>query len=475
MRIYYYLLTFVYIGKITPCPWPCVCVPNKNEVRCYGSNITNEVIKEIAQKIPLKRVLHIYIRGGTFDMFPVRDFRRNPLLRSLHIDRNKLTTVPTDLSSVFPNLQRLNIGENNVMNIKRDSLNGLLELRSLQLERNSLTNIENGTFRNTRKLKQLDLSWNNLTRLTPDSLSGLQNADSLNLNHNQIKELPSELLYNFTSTLLSINFAHNNIKLLPNNLFSSGTELRELDISFNRIEKIADKAFANVTRIGTVYLENNTLRDIPTSAIERISSGIFILFNNPLYCSCDMYIELAPYFTKKLQFMGTCVQPPHLRDQSLASLMVNKTEQEACQICGRLNVTCDNGGECVSVNRSSFLCNCTQGFEGKYCELKKQVNITTNLTRITSTPTSLTTKTTPSATTSTSTTTNLTNSQRIIGNETEPDNDDQMKGLEYELASKIVWFFLLAIFFLLVFTKIVHTVWKIRHKRDIQTTEYLLY
>ena len=528
----YYLFVFivvvVLIEKSKACPWPCVCIPNKSEVRCFGSNITNEHLKGIAGKIPTQKVRHLYIRGGAFDIFPVREFKRNPLLLSLHMDANKLTNIPTNLSSVFPNLRILNIENNQLLKMTSESLQGFSELTIIRMKRNSIKTIESGVFRDTKNLKKLDLSWNNITTFSSNSFTGLEDIHSLNVNHNQIKTLPPELLYNFSSSFLSVNFAYNRIEILPNNLFSSNMELREFDVSYNQINEIADKAFANVTRFGTVFLENNALRDIPASAIKNISSGIFIIFNNPLYCSCDMYTKLSPYFTKKLQFMGTCVWPVQLKDESLASLMVNLTKQEACPICGRLNVTCENDGHCISINRTSFHCNCTQGFEGKFCEIDvvvftnstktttptatttttptttsttpttipkttttttptKTATITTKATttasttpttipKTTTTTTKPTTTTTPTTTITTATTTastiNKTHLQQIFDNK---NTDETTQRYEYETASKIIWLFLFSIFILLVFTKIVHAVWKMRHKRDIQTTEYLLY
>lgn len=508
----FYLIVFVgvvLIEKNIACPWPCVCIPDKSEVRCFGSNITNEHLQGIAGRIPTQQVRHLYIRGGTFDRFPVRQFKRNLLLLSLHIDENKLSNIPRNLSSIFPNLRILNIENNQLMIMEKDSMNGFSDLTSLRLKRNSIKTMESGIFRDTKKLKKLDLSWNNITTLTSNSFTGLENIHALNLNHNQIKTLPPQFLYNFSSLFLSVNLAYNRIEILPNNLFSKNTELRIFDVSYNLIHEIADEAFANITQIGTVFLENNALRNIPPSAIKSILSGIFIIFNNPLHCSCEMYTKLAPYFTKRLQFMGTCVWPVRLKDESLASLMVNVTKQEACPICGRLNVTCDNGGECISINRTSFLCNCTQGFEGKFCEMEVGVPLVTLKPTTPTTPTTTTTTTSTATTTRPTTTTriiitaapktittiptttttakstalstttkilittskNRTNSQQVFDNKT----DETSQGYEYVRASKIIWLFLISIFILLVFTKIVHVVWKMRHRRDIRTTEYLLY
>ena len=475
-RLLILLFLCISFGRFTAssstCPWPCVCIPLRNEVRCYGSNLTNERVVEIAREVPqLSQVYHLYIRGGEFDKFPALTFRGNPHLRSLHIDQNKLKAIPLNLSNVFPNLELLNIAENHIKEITKKSLRGLSALKTLNLKKNFISKMEDGSFVDTVKLEILDFSWNNLTTLSSKPFAHAQNIVSLNLNRNQIKQLPPGLLHGFTSARLSIRIAHNNITAIPNGLFSNGTNPTLLDLSYNQIRKIADKAFANVTRFGTVFLENNALRGMPRSALEGVVSGTFIMFNNPLVCSCEMYTKLVPYFTKKLQFVGTCAEPTHLQDQSLASLMVNVTVQEACPICERLGVTCANDGICVSVDRSNFKCNCTRGYMGMLCEYQSQIAATAYSTKRTATTT-----TTPSAT-STTIRTSTTNSSlpRFIdaGNMTFQIADkltENDKGLLKTMvehtgnasASKIVCFLLIAVFVLAVLTKAVCSIRRMR-------------
>ena len=84
----------------------------------------------------------------------------------------------------YTTLQLLDLSDNKVSVLSRDSFSGLINLRTLDLSSNNVSAINGDTFIQLNLLQTLDLSHNSLKSLPDDVFSGLQNLTSLYLNDN---------------------------------------------------------------------------------------------------------------------------------------------------------------------------------------------------------------------------------------------------------------------------------------------------
>ncbi|KAH0566684.1 hypothetical protein KQX54_003201 [Cotesia glomerata] len=214
-------------------------------------------------------------------------------LTFIHAPYNKISKVDSSLFAGLPNLYSLDLTANsidslnlNLTNLGRLVLDGALHnfsgpsgemqlsiganpgvgvsavlylptLRELYLRYNRITRIDGLTEETVPNLVHLYLSYNDIEYL--DFLDKLpKSITHLYLNNNEILKLVHERmpvkslgLYAVTETVIEkYDFNH-----LEN--------LEYLDISHNKIEKIEDGTFKNLSKLITLYLNNNYLSSLP--------------------------------------------------------------------------------------------------------------------------------------------------------------------------------------------------------------------
>ncbi|CAJ0945454.1 unnamed protein product [Ranitomeya imitator] len=87
-------------------------------------------------------------------------------LKSLVIDRNRLTFVPKGLGKLT-SLQTLQLSANSILRIQRDDFANCTQLQNLDLRDNRIHKIDPDAFRDLRNLQILRLSNNALVSITP--------------------------------------------------------------------------------------------------------------------------------------------------------------------------------------------------------------------------------------------------------------------------------------------------------------------
>uniref|UniRef100_A0A3P9I6F9 Fibromodulin n=1 Tax=Oryzias latipes TaxID=8090 RepID=A0A3P9I6F9_ORYLA len=176
-------------------------------------------------------------------------------LKRLHLDNNELSRVPENLPRSLTDLQ---LGHNKISKITPSSLEGMAHLTTLYLQANLIE--ETGSeFKGLNSLTMLDMSKNKLKKI-PDNLPEL--LQQLYLQSNNIESVPERLL-SLNPKLQFLRLAHNMLtdKGLPSNVFNSST-LAELDLSFNRLEKIPVVS----RNLENLYLHANKIKEFTLSS-----------------------------------------------------------------------------------------------------------------------------------------------------------------------------------------------------------------
>ncbi|XP_075211926.1 uncharacterized protein LOC142319015 isoform X2 [Lycorma delicatula] len=176
-------------------------------------------------------------------------------IRSLALDYNKLTTIPSVLKKCKC-LTWLNLGHNPLKSISSDigdidNLDTLwincTEIDYLPKEIGKLTSLE--TFGARR----------NYLKTFPSELCYLENLSWLTLANNKIQELPEEF-YNLKN-LVHLNLSHNYLKEVPLVL----TELQNLEycyLSYNLIRHVTEEVLLKMSHVKCLNLKGNKLLDV---------------------------------------------------------------------------------------------------------------------------------------------------------------------------------------------------------------------
>lgn len=230
-------------------------------------------------------------------------------LRELSLSNNLLTQVPKALHHMAA-LTTLDLSQNVIGFLKRESLQGLPKLTALKIGKNELSRIGEGAFKEAPELKHLDLGGNRFQKLGQETFRALKKLESLNLAENELEDVNGLLqtqihlkwlnisnnhlawfdyafvppsvqwldvhsneidalgnYYNLEGNfkLKFLDASHNKISDVgPENILGS---MEHLYLNDNKISKIAPNSFLDKERLEQVHLQRNELSTLSRAAL----------------------------------------------------------------------------------------------------------------------------------------------------------------------------------------------------------------
>ncbi|MED6135866.1 hypothetical protein PIB30_050690 [Stylosanthes scabra] len=188
-------------------------------------------------------------------------------------------SLTNDILCSFPNLQKLNLANNQDMLIRLSKLSCTTSLSILDLSYCVIQGSIFSSFSNLTYLTSLILKGNDLNGSIPLSLSNLHHLTHLDLSGNNLSgQIPN--VFESLTNLQTLSLRGNNFQgKLPSSLFTL-TQLSQLDCSSNKFEgPLSDKAaFSNLTKL---FLQDNLLNGtIPWWVLSFKSMRSLDLSNN---------------------------------------------------------------------------------------------------------------------------------------------------------------------------------------------------
>ncbi|XP_068229005.1 chaoptin [Palaemon carinicauda] len=198
---------------------------------------------------------HLSIAYNIIRELPPGTFTNFTDLESLNLYGNHLQyIVPESLTGLRESLKELNLGLNLLSELPQFDF-PLLE--SLILSKNNITSLPSDAFVLLPELRMLDLSENHLTLLPVTLLHPMKKLTTLDLSMNKIMEIrPGQFI---ESPINVINLQNNEIKEIPSEAFKDLFFLHTLDLSHNGIRSIGDSAFLNIGLLHILRLNDNML------------------------------------------------------------------------------------------------------------------------------------------------------------------------------------------------------------------------
>jgi len=259
----------------------------------------------------------------------LRPLRRN--LTALGLPNNLLKSIPDEIFDL-PNLNRLDLSQNQIEMFDSDKLKQSLSLEYLNLSENIITGINhvevpvsmdrlvlkknqltlstilkfnfvrlktldisynnlNGTlsktnFQPSNTLRKLDMSFNELVNLNNECFINFPRLKNLNLKSNDI-EVIKQRAFQGLQRLRELDLSSNSIVELPLNVFNGLKGLEHLDLSFNHLQVVSADLMSGLFNLDTLKLgSNDIIRIDPLKDCKHLST--LSLDSNPLECSCQM-------------------------------------------------------------------------------------------------------------------------------------------------------------------------------------------
>lgn len=195
------------------------------------------------------QLLSLNISNCRIQSIPFDLISHNRKIKQLVISSTNLSLLPKNLDTLFPNLESLNLSNNQISSIERVSFPN--KLKRLHLGDNQISTYKNSNF--PVSLEHLNLSKNRITIFY--SLSYLNNLTALLIANNEISC--------FTNP--------------QHNLFFP-ISLKSLDLSFNSIKELPD-CFEDLANLKDINLNSNHLTSLPQSLKNKLKNARQLSYN----------------------------------------------------------------------------------------------------------------------------------------------------------------------------------------------------
>ncbi|NP_001284408.1 toll-like receptor 11 precursor [Oryctolagus cuniculus] len=178
-------------------------------------------------------------------------------LRSLRLDGTPLNTTGL-LDSGLLHLDSLSLVHTGVNKLP-GNVTGYFELGALDLGRNQIQNIKDEDLPSLHSLEVISLYANSLQLLPPGFFSALPQLQRLNLSMNKLG--PTLVLpQGWSSNLKVLDLSHNELCSLPHGAFSSLPQLQELWLSGNNISSLSSENLEGLRQLKSLDLSWNQIK-----------------------------------------------------------------------------------------------------------------------------------------------------------------------------------------------------------------------
>ncbi|KAF9188791.1 hypothetical protein BGZ51_000315 [Haplosporangium sp. Z 767] len=223
---------------------------------------------------------------------------QSPLLHLTELDlsRNRLASLPTNLTSLVPFLIYLNLSHNQFTEIPME-LCRLSQLQVLIMSQNRIEGaVPHEICSSLTQLKTLRLCANQITAL-PHTLARLDRLESLSMGSvyggNLLTTFPPRCIQSMIA-LRELDLSHNKLCFLPADIGHPNSHLRQLVASDNKLEAIP-KSIGLCRELRSLNLGRNQLTSLPTEIADLKQLDTLDLSENLL---CVIPGDVADFLTK---------------------------------------------------------------------------------------------------------------------------------------------------------------------------------
>jgi len=266
------LLEISLIASSDTCPKECFCSKDLTSVNCQGHHLV-----QVPSNIP-KSTTKLYLDHNLIPAIHSSDFGILPNLRQLFLQNNKIQALEENAfnGNSFPNLAQLQLKDNLIKTIGKNAFKGLKSLEILYLTNNYITDVHKEAFTGTESIAHIYLESNELSRIP--SLGQLKGLVDIFMSANHITDATFPDDYMELSKLQRIGLSNNKIQTLTNKTFRAlqNASVTKLELSRNKINKIAPASFSPLLNLQSLYLGYNPL------TASNLEEAIFGLQGKPL-------------------------------------------------------------------------------------------------------------------------------------------------------------------------------------------------
>ncbi|XP_071836945.1 uncharacterized protein [Apostichopus japonicus] len=252
------------------------------------------------------KLIHLDLRNNLFDRINQHSLGFLPRLidLSLSLNRNLRHIDEGALNPVCESLQKLGMtGCDMLGNVPRGLIRGCTQLKTLSLSSNNITYIDGKMFYSQIGLHYISFRSNPIIQLDDSTFKHLTWIQSLVLSNASLTSIPAKF-FNSTSIFRDLDLSSNRLITIPEELFSSkytNHRMIRLTLSDNQLEYIPPTVFSHLRRLQQLYLDGNSLFEIPEGMLSFTSVDTLFIFRNQIAnLTKSLYLPNSQYNPSKL-------------------------------------------------------------------------------------------------------------------------------------------------------------------------------
>lgn len=234
---------------------------NLRELELDDNNLSS--INWTAVLAPLVRLEHLSIRNTRITNLPGDAFAMNEHLIQLDLADNELQhlNVGSTLGHNLHSLQSLDLSNCNLQDrLSEEAFKNASKLRELNLSGNPMFASElSAVLQHLPVLRKLSLSNCSLRRL-PEAFENLEQLEELDISHNPLSDAFVRMLKPLKS-LEYLDMSYCSLGYVGNNTFTLMDSLKKLIMSGNKLHRLEEGLFTNLTRLESLELNDCGLKN----------------------------------------------------------------------------------------------------------------------------------------------------------------------------------------------------------------------
>lgn len=226
-------------------------------------DLSNNQIKALTSTdfSTLSQLTYLELSDNKITSISPRSFVNLRQLQYLKLKGNRLGDFPTSLQSILycRSLTDLDLRSNTLRGpLTKQLIPKLPLLETLNLDRNLITSVQNGALEKFTNLKSLSLRQNQIDVLQDHAFAGLSRLQLLDLAHNGIVAISGASLQHLPQ-LVTLDLTHNFLRALTADMVAPLPSISEIRLDGNDISLIAEGAVEKLKANQSLSLRENPL------------------------------------------------------------------------------------------------------------------------------------------------------------------------------------------------------------------------
>ncbi|XP_035677591.1 uncharacterized protein LOC118416557 [Branchiostoma floridae] len=193
--------------------------------------------------------------------------------KSLDLGNNMIGSIPPGTFVNLPNLERLNLENNDLRDdsLASGSFYGLSQLKHLNLSNNQFSLFPEETQSLGETLEVLDLSGNKISRVTPETFADFENLQVLHMKNMGLRRLERSSL-NGMKNLTTLHLDSNRLTIMPNKEIQPLRSLKNLTMRGNPVKHISKKSLYHFPAVEHLDIRDMRLRKLGKRIFNQLPS-----------------------------------------------------------------------------------------------------------------------------------------------------------------------------------------------------------